>query len=246
MDSGNNRSEIMARQASIDLTLPSKGVIVVGCGGVGSWTAYYLGLAGVSKLWLFDPDTLEIHNLNRIPLPAGAVGQRKSAAVADLIRGLRPDCTILPLMSFTPASATKLGCADADWLVCTTDTLASRYLAYGWAMQNGVKYIEAAAEGDQGSVAGSPAEWATEAETQPGYASVPVWIGPSVAAAYLAVAHILHDTELGDRCIRMGFDSGPSGPDGGSSGNGGKKEFVILDSTAEEDPSAEEVEVVLE
>lgn len=232
----NQDQALMARQASIPLTYPDNGVIVVGCGGVGSWTAYFLGLAGVKKLWLFDPDILAIHNLNRIPLPPSEVGKFKSQALADLLLQVRPDISAIPLLTFHPLAADQVGCAAADWLVCTTDTLASRTMAYDWAISHGVKYIEAAAEGDQGSAAGSPAEWATEAETQPGYASVPVWIGPSVAAAYFAVSHVLHGTELGDRCLRMGFGQAES------SGSG-EKEFQIFDSTAiEVEEEVEEIE----
>ncbi len=193
------------RQSSLALNVPPT-VIVVGCGGVGSWCAKFLALAGVENLWLFDPDTVSDHNLNRLPLTPDTVGKYKSEALAEELRRYRPDGKFLAYRTFSPQTADLLGCDTASWIVCTTDTHASRQMAYEWANSQGVAYIEAAAEGDIGSATGCPAEWATADETSPGYASVPVWVGPSVAAAYLAVSHILHDIQMDDRAIRMGVE----------------------------------------
>ena len=90
-----------------------------------------------------------------------------------------------------------------------------------WAKANNVNYIEAAAEGETGSVTGAPAEWATPDEESPGYASVPVWVGPCITAAAMAVAHVLHQTTLGDRTIRQGM---------GSVANTKRKIYTIYDS----------------
>jgi threonine dehydrogenase-like Zn-dependent dehydrogenase len=198
-----DNSGVNARQESIGLTMPDS-VAVVGCGGVGSWVAYMLALAGVPKIWLFDPDTLSDHNLNRIPLPLSTVGKRKSVAISELIRSLRPDCSVMAAGTFTPRMANQIG-VDADWVVCTTDSHASRKMVRKWTKDHAIRYIEAAAEGDQGSATGEPADFATPEETQPGYASVPVWVGPCVFAAAIAVDHVLHSRKMGDRTVRLGF-----------------------------------------
>lgn len=206
------------RQESLGLIVP-KQVIVVGCGGVGSWCAKLLALAGVETLWLFDPDKVSDHNLNRLPLPPDSIGRYKSEALAEELLRLRPSGTFIPLRTFTHSMADTLECNSATWLLCSTDTHASRLMAAEWANQNYIAYIEAAAEGDIGSMAGSPAEWATAEEIRPGYASVPVWVGPSIAAAYLAVSHILHGIHPEDRVIRMGVEKTP-----------GRRRFRIFDS----------------
>ncbi len=193
------------RQTSLSLQIP-KQVIVVGCGGVGSWCAKFLSLAGVETLWLFDPDTVSDHNLNRLPLTPDSVGKYKSEALAEELQRFRPHGKFIPLRTFSPQTAELVGCKEASWLVCSTDTHASRLMAFEWTTEQGISYIEAAAEGDMGSATGIPAEWATAEETAPGYQSVPVWVGPSVSSAYLAVSHILHDIPMGDRAIRMGVE----------------------------------------
>ena len=161
----------------------------------------------MEEIWLFDFDTLSDHNLNRIPLPESAVGTRKSVAVAELmIRPVRPKCRVIPFGRFTSQVAGEIN-LKVDWIIATTDTAASRRTVEQWAITNGVKYIEAAAEGEQGSATGIPADWSTPDETNPGYASVPVWIGPCVLSAAVAVAHVLHNTPMGDRTVRLGWDT---------------------------------------
>lgn len=182
----------MERQAALNLQLPN-GVTVVGCGGVGSWLALLLALAGVPRLYLFDHDTVSDHNLNRLPVTREWIGKDKSEAVAALIKQLRPDCDVWPLGEFTIRNADSLAIArNTQWIVATTDTLASRRLVHDYTASKYLNYLEVAAEGDIGTISGSPAEWATEAEAQPGYASVPVWVGPCVSAATTAVSFIIH------------------------------------------------------
>lgn len=187
-------------------------VHVIGCGGVGSWTAITLAMAGVREIWLWDGDDITSHNLNRIPLPLDASG-RKADLIRDLIRTLRPDCSVISMGRWTPEmasvieeEATKTG-NGANWLVCTTDTHANRRACYDFADNNGINYIEASAEGEFGGAAATPAEWVTDEETNPGYASVPVWIGPCLQAACAASSYILHN-QLPDTgmIFRAGFN----------------------------------------
>jgi len=202
----------MERQQALGLYIPDS-VIVVGCGGVGSWVALMLAMAGVKKIWLFDSDLLEGHNLNRIPLPASAIGKAKSIAIGELIASVRPDCSVMALGMFSVRSAGLLH-PNATHVVCATDSLRSRKMVYDWALGNGLTYVEVAAEGEQGSATGVPAEWSTPGEDRPGYQSVPVWVGPCVFAAGIAVAHVLHDQAMGDRTIRLGWGRVSGGDDG--------------------------------
>lgn len=198
----------MERQASLGLQLP-KAVAVVGAGGVGSWTALFLAMAGVRELWLFDNDTVSDHNLNRLPLPLSAVGKPKTMAIAEQIRTLRPDCNVMTMGYFDEQTAQSLSLHETvQWIVATTDTLSSRRTARKWAAEHNVEYIEAAAEGEIGSATGEPAGWSTPEDEHPGYASVPVWISPCVTSAIAAVSHIVHNQPMGDRTVRMGWQQG--------------------------------------
>jgi hypothetical protein len=209
-----------ARQASIPLRIPNT-VAIVGCGGVGSWLAYFLALAGVPELLLFDSDTVSESNLNRMPygqtLPEccgetvskSTVGMKKNDALAQFLKERRPGMTIEKHPNLTPefAEALKLQAKVHMWLAVSTDTWRSRRAIYQFAVEFGLPYIEAAAEGDFGSIALSPADWATPLEDAPGYASVPVWVGPCVSAATMACSYILHRGEHdSDTSARFGWD----------------------------------------
>jgi molybdopterin/thiamine biosynthesis adenylyltransferase len=202
----------LERQQPLSLTLPT-GVAIIGCGGVGSWIAYFLALAGCPNLWLFDPDTVSDHNLNRLLLPPSAVGKHKANALADAITSFRPTARLVPMGSFTAELADTIHLSrEVGWCAVSTDTLKSRQLIYHWCTNHdSVSYIEAAAEGDTGSIAGSPAEFATPDESTPGYASVPVWVGPCVNAAAMCAAFILHDCNPhSDLVHRFGYSSDAS------------------------------------
>lgn len=209
----------LQRQESLALTVP-RGVAVIGCGGVGSWIAYFLALAGAKSLWLFDPDKVSANNLNRFLLPPSAIDKYKSDALAEAIAPIRPDCRVVALGAFTKELANSSHLQnECDWAVVSTDTLASRRLVYEWAERsyyeelnegNYVRYIEAAAEGEFGSITDSPADFSTPDEVRPGYASVPVWVGPCVQAAAMACTYVLHPEAYRNRGrdfnFRLGLD----------------------------------------
>ncbi len=45
--------------------MKSKHVLILGCGGIGNFIAYFLASSGIGKLTLVDMDTIELSNLNR-------------------------------------------------------------------------------------------------------------------------------------------------------------------------------------
>jgi bacteriocin biosynthesis cyclodehydratase domain-containing protein len=64
-------------------------VLVLGCGGLGTWTAAALACAGVGRFLLVDPDVVELSNLNRQILYGEAdLGARKVDAAARRLRQL--------------------------------------------------------------------------------------------------------------------------------------------------------------
>jgi hypothetical protein len=202
---------MMERQESLDLQLP-KSVGVVGCGGVGHWIALFLALAGVQELVLFDYDTLSESNLNRVLHTRGQLGQPKTEMLRELIQFYRPDCRVLCFGKFTTEVATGIKLdRRINHIVAATDSVDSRRMIYKWAFyERGINYIEVAAEGDIGSIAESPADFTTPEESEIGYRSVPVWVGPAVQAATMAVSYILHHDTPNDT-IRAGYSGENTG-----------------------------------
>ena len=75
------------RQEKLELKT-GQSACVVGCGGIGFWVAKFLAMSGVEKLWLFDNDVIEEHNLNRLDLPHKTIGQNKADVVKMMIEAI--------------------------------------------------------------------------------------------------------------------------------------------------------------
>lgn len=104
-------------------------VLVVGVGGLGSPVATYLAAAGVGRLGLVDPDTVDVSNLHRQPLYSVAdLGRPKVDVAAERLRALNPHVCV-------EAHAVRLDAGNAAGLVGRydvvadgTDTFSTRYL----------------------------------------------------------------------------------------------------------------------
>jgi len=70
--------------------LADKRVAVVGCGGLGALAAEILARAGVGELALFDYDTVEEANLNRLVFRTSQIGMPKVEALAAHLHDANP------------------------------------------------------------------------------------------------------------------------------------------------------------
>ena len=71
--------------------LAAKRVAVVGCGGLGALAAEILARAGVGEIALFDYDTVEEANLNRLVYRTSHIGSPKVEALAAHLAEANPD-----------------------------------------------------------------------------------------------------------------------------------------------------------
>jgi len=110
--------------------LKSGSVLLVGLGGLGSPAALYLAAAGVGRLILVDPDTVEISNLQRqILFGTRDVGRLKVEAARDRLLDLNPGLSIeIHAERFSSANAEAL-LSMCDVLIDGSDNFATRYLA---------------------------------------------------------------------------------------------------------------------
>lgn len=64
---------------------------IIGCGSVGSTVAENLVRCGLTKLTLWDFDTVEEHNIVNQMFRASDVGRNKAEALKDILREINPD-----------------------------------------------------------------------------------------------------------------------------------------------------------
>jgi bacteriocin biosynthesis cyclodehydratase domain-containing protein len=97
--------------------------VVLGAGGLGSWTLAGLACAGVGRIVAVDDDTVELSNLNRQVLYRMAdIGRRKVDVAAEALRALNPEIDVVPVTRRVQSVADVRSVATgADFVVCTAD-----------------------------------------------------------------------------------------------------------------------------
>lgn len=98
-------------------------VVVLGCGGLGSWAATGLALSGVGRLTLIDDDTVELSNLNRqLLFQHRDVGRQKTVVAKESLKAINPELRVTTIEGRLKTS-TEIAAltSDSDFLVMTAD-----------------------------------------------------------------------------------------------------------------------------
>lgn len=103
-------------------------VVVVGIGGVGSWTVEALARSGVGALTLIDLDHISESNLNRqIHALESTVGAAKVEVMRERIAQISPECRVTVVDDFiTPDNVAALLPAAADTVIDAIDQVAAK------------------------------------------------------------------------------------------------------------------------
>ena len=129
-------------------------LLVVSAGGLGVPVLQYLAAAGVGRITLVDPDTVEETNLHRQPIYGPHLGQPKAEAAAAFVRGLNPGVRVDPLVDWlTPANAPAL-VAAADLTLDCADSFAVSYTLSDLCLAAGRPLVSAAVVGLAGHAGG--------------------------------------------------------------------------------------------
>ena len=76
-------------------------VMIIGLGGVGSWTVECLARSGVGQLTLVDLDDICVTNTNRqLPATTGNYGKMKAEALRSRVVEINPECLVKANLAF--------------------------------------------------------------------------------------------------------------------------------------------------
>ena len=105
-------------------------VLVVGLGGVGSWSAESLARSGVGAITLVDLDDICITNTNRqLPAMSGQFGKLKIQVIRDRILAINPQCKVNAIEDFfTEKTAEKILESKFDYVIDSIDSLQNKCL----------------------------------------------------------------------------------------------------------------------
>ncbi|WP_394789679.1 ThiF family adenylyltransferase [Rhodoferax sp.] len=124
-------------------------VVVVGIGGVGSWTVEALARSGVGQLTLIDLDHVSESNINRqIHALESTVGQAKVQAMRERIAQINPTCVVNCIEDFVePENWPQLLPADVDAVVDACDQVKAKTAMAAWARRTHSCFISVGAAG---------------------------------------------------------------------------------------------------
>lgn len=102
--------------------------MIVGLGGVGSWTVESLARSGIGMLSLVDLDELCVTNTNRqLPAHTGNYGKMKADALAERIQQINPECRVTVHHSFySEKTAHSLLSTKPDIVVDSIDAVKAK------------------------------------------------------------------------------------------------------------------------
>ena len=124
-------------------------VLVVGIGGVGSWTVEALARSGVGSLTLVDLDEICVTNTNRqLHAAEGQIGRLKTSAMAERVRGIHPDGEVIEIPRFfTESSAEEILAPGYDVVVDAIDAVGKKALLLARCVALGMPVVTCGAAG---------------------------------------------------------------------------------------------------
>lgn len=124
-------------------------VVVVGVGGVGSWSAEALARSGVGKLTLIDLDNVAESNINRqIHALTSTVGMAKVDAMRERIAQINPYCDLRTIEDFvTPENWLDFLPPDADAVIDACDQVKAKVAMAAHARKKKLIHIAVGAAG---------------------------------------------------------------------------------------------------
>jgi molybdopterin/thiamine biosynthesis adenylyltransferase len=135
-------------------------VLIVGAGGLGSPAALYLAAAGVGSIFLADPDSVDVSNLQRqVIYTDDDIGLPKAEAASDRLHALNPHVFVAGYHgAFDESSADEL-VSDVDLVLDGTDDFATRFCVNAACVRHGKTLVSGAIgrwTGQVGVFAGRP------------------------------------------------------------------------------------------
>ena len=124
-------------------------VVVVGIGGVGSWTAEALARSGVARLTLIDMDHIAESNVNRqIHALTSTLGRAKALAMQERIAEIHPGCRVDVVDDFVgPDNWPDLLPDGVDAVIDACDDAKAKLAMAAWALKSRTPFVCVGAAG---------------------------------------------------------------------------------------------------
>ena len=130
--------------------IKSKKVLVIGVGGVGSYTVESLVRSGISNITIIDNDIIDITNLNRqLMTTQDNIGLSKVEVLEKRIKSINPDCIVNAIKTFVDDSNIDSIITDYDYVVDACDTVKTKLSIIRVCNKLGIKLISSMGTGNK-------------------------------------------------------------------------------------------------
>jgi adenylyltransferase/sulfurtransferase len=130
-------------------------VLILGVGGLGSWSAELLARAGVGMLRLVDDDKVDLTNIHRQGLfdeqDASAAALKVHAAAARLAR-INSRCKVEPIVARADRSNIATLAEGMALVLDGTDNFATRFVVNDYCVKAALPWVFAGVVGAEGQV----------------------------------------------------------------------------------------------
>jgi len=142
------RAELLFKAEGLD-KLRNANILVVGLGGVGSFSAEFLTRAGVGKMTIVDGDIVDITNINRqLPALHSTIGEPKVTIVGDRLMDINPELQLTRIREFlSPERAFELVSNEFDYVLDCIDSITPKLNLIVAAKRKRVKIISSMGAG---------------------------------------------------------------------------------------------------
>jgi len=137
-----SRNELAIGTEGLDVMKRST-VVVLGVGGVGSFSAEALARSGIGRIILIDKDVVDITNINRqIIALLTTVGQPKVELMKDRIGLINTECEVIAMkMFYTEETYEQVFAYPIDYVVDASDTVTYKIHMMKECLQRGIPII---------------------------------------------------------------------------------------------------------
>lgn len=145
-----SRTELLIGEEALNKLKKSK-VMILGIGGVGSFTVEALVRSGVSNLILVDDDTVCLTNLNRqIHATYETISKNKVDVMKQRILSINKNCQVETKQIFVkPEDLEKIIPNDVDYVVDAIDTVSSKIALAVYCEKKGINLISSMGTGNK-------------------------------------------------------------------------------------------------
>lgn len=178
--------ELYNRQSEIGLTIPNA-ITIAGVGGIGSWVAIYAVMSGVKSLYLFDPDTMDESNRNRLPFCQSSLNRLKVEVVKEYILSIRPEAIVVAIPEKLEDLFLDVQMSVSSYIIDCTDSPKAQFTIYNACKARDVPYIRAGYDGTNITVTSAVSGWIKTDVEEAAYTVNPSWVVPASIVAALAV-----------------------------------------------------------